>query len=177
MVVRGARRASACCRACSIVGVMVAATVVPHAVFAQTTWAGGTSANWSIGSNWTNGVPDAATATTLSGAGGGNQPTLTTTSNAGSVNMTGGTLNLSGQTLNVTNALTLSAGVINGGGTLNVGSLTQSGGTLSAGVTVSATGAVSLTGGSYTNSTSLQAGTLSNAVGVTFNTSGTLTTP
>src|SRR5690242_12325866 len=103
MVVRGAWRAPDCRRACLVIGAMVATTVVPHAVLAQTTWTGGTSADWSNSGNWTTVVPSSATVTTLSGAGGGNQPTLTTTSNAGAVNMTAGTLNLGAQTLNVTN--------------------------------------------------------------------------
>ncbi len=93
--------------------------------FSQTSWKGTTSTNWSIASNWTNGVPNAAKDAILGDANftGPNQPTVNTTSSCKSLTI-GGAITT---TLASNRNLTVSGNIlINPNGTINQGNSTLS---------------------------------------------------
>ncbi|MBR0687112.1 autotransporter domain-containing protein [Bradyrhizobium manausense] len=138
---------------------LVAVATFGPAVAADSTWTGTGGASWGAGANWdTNpAAPTTADRALLTGAGGGNQPTVFGGNNfsVGGVSMTGAnTLTIqAGGTLNVVTSggqsglFTMSAGTLAGGGNLNVDTFTIAGGTAT-GVTITAGTAFNLTGGS-----------------------------
>ena len=87
-----------------------------HTLFAQTSWKGTTSTNWSTSSNWTAGVPTSATDAILGDANftGGNQPVVNSSASCKSLTV-GGTV---ATTLTLSKNLAVSGGVtINANGT------------------------------------------------------------
>lgn len=87
-----------------------------HTLFAQTSWKGTTSTNWSTSSNWTAGVPTSATDAILGDANftGGNQPVVNSSASCKSLTVGG----IVATTLTLSKNLAVSGGVtINANGT------------------------------------------------------------
>lgn len=82
-------------------------------VYAQTSWIGGTSTNWSTASNWTSGVPTSATDAVIGDASftGSFQPLLTATSACKSLTIGNGSI---ASTLTVAKNITVSGSILIG---------------------------------------------------------------
>lgn len=137
------------------------------------TWDGSANTNWDIGFNWSgNAVPATNGIVVIDGAGGANQPTLSSPSNfLSSAIISGGTLtvanggNLRSTTVTVSDTGTLTIGA---GGNVASSGVTVSGGTLNNNST---------SGTNFGGGLTVSGGTVNNAGGVIGNTlvtSGTL---
>lgn len=95
-------------RFCAVAALLTAATTALHA--ASFTWTGSVSGDWFNPTNWNpQGVPGGADTAVISGG----SPTLSTATNVGTVNLSGGTLSASG-VLTVSNLFNWTAGAVNG---------------------------------------------------------------
>jgi fibronectin-binding autotransporter adhesin len=155
----------------AIVAVLLAISI-PGPLWAQTTWQGTSTGDWSTNGNWSNNAPNAGSTANLTGLGGAHQPFLSAPSAANVLNMNGNdvaagnTLHLDGQSLSIT-TLNMSAGtIVDTGFIAATGAYNLSGGSISstltgtAGVTVTG-GIVTLSGANhYAGATNLNSGTL-----------------
>jgi len=109
----------------------VLVVVLSRPLAAQTTWTGN-GTDWSDNANWSDNAPNASSTTILYGSGS-SQPTLTSSSAAGTLNMSGNTISMNGQSLAV-GTMNLSGGSLIGTGTLNLNTLNMTGGSIGSSV-------------------------------------------